>query len=298
MKVLKYLIAGVLVVGAYACSNKGMKYDASGVFDATEVIVSAQGYGKIKQFQITEGDVLEANRQVGLIDTIQLYLKKTQLEANIESVRSKKTTPSTQIAALQQEIETQKAERSRYENLISMNAANKKQLDDINAQIKLLERQLAALSETINNTNSSLSGESLSLEAQIAQLKDQIEKSIITSPIKGTVLAKYTEQGELATDGKALFKVADIEKMYLRAYITAGQLTTIKIGQRVKVYSDLGESDRKEYDGIITWISDKAEFTPKTIQTREERANLVYAVKIEVRNDGYIKKGMYGEVKF
>ncbi len=136
------------------------------------------------------------------------------------------------------------------------------------------------------------------MNAQIAQLKDQINKSIITSPISGTVLSKYAEPGELAVSGKALFKIADIDTMYLRAYITASQLTTAKIGQKVKVYSDLGESDRKEYDGKIVWIADKAEFTPKTIQTRDERANLVYAVKIEVKNDGYIKKGMYGEVKF
>ena len=221
-----------------------------------------------------------------------------QLEANTASVRNRKTTPSTQIAAIQQQIETQKKERKRYENLISLNAANQKQLDDINAQIKLLEKQLAAQYETINNNNSSLTDDGLSLEAQIAQLKDQIKNSIITSPLKGTILAKYAEQGELAVQGKALFKIADVGTMYLRAYITAGQLTTAKIGQNVKVYSDLGESERKEYDGRITWISDKAEFTPKTIQTRDERANLVYAVKIEVKNDGYIKKGMYGEIKF
>lgn len=297
MKVLKYLTALFIAFNLYACGNKGLEYDASGIFETTEVIVSSQGNGEIKHFDITEGDVLEPNQQVGLIDTLQLFLKKNQLEASIGSVKNKKTTPATQIAALQQQIETQKREQKRYQNLISLNAANQKQLDDINAQIKLLEKQLAAQYETINNTNSSLTDEGVSLEAQIAQLKDQIAKSVITSPIKGTVLAKYAEQGELATQGKALFKIADVETMYLRAYITASQLTTAKIGQNVKVYSDLGESDRKEYAGKITWISDKAEFTPKTIQTRDERANLVYAIKIEVKNDGYIKKGMYGEVK-
>lgn len=297
MKMLKYLAIFFIALNLYACGNKGLEYDASGIFEVTEVIVSSQGNGEIKQFTITEGDVLEANKQVGFIDTLQLYLKKNQLEASIGSVRNRKTTPATQIAALQQQIETQKREQNRYRNLIALNAANQKQLDDINAQIKLLEKQLAAQYETLNNTNSSLTDESLSLEAQIAQLKDQIAKSVITTPVKGTVLAKYAEQGELATPGKALFKIADTETMYLRAYITAGQLTTAKIGQQVKVYSDLGESDRKEYAGKITWISDKAEFTPKTIQTRDERANLVYAIKIEVKNDGYIKKGMYGEVR-
>lgn len=298
MKVLNYLAIFLLIAAMYACGNKGMEYDASGIFEVTEVIVSSQGNGEIKQFAITEGDILEANQQIGWIDTTQLYLKKKQLEANIRSVGNKKTNPSVQIAALQQQIETQKREQKRYQQLISLNAANQKQLDDINAQIKLLEKQLAAQYETVNNANSSLTDESTSLEAQIAQLKDQINNSIIASPIEGTVLAKYAESGELAVQGKALFKIADIRKMYLRAYITASQLTTAKIGQQVKVYSDLGESDRKEYAGKITWISDKAEFTPKTIQTRDERANLVYAVKVEVENDGYIKKGMYGEVKF
>ncbi|MCD7972556.1 MAG: HlyD family efflux transporter periplasmic adaptor subunit [Candidatus Azobacteroides sp.] len=298
MKTTEYLLMAILVCGMSACHNKGMEYDASGVFEVTEIIVSAQGNGEIKQFRIEEGDQVEANQVVGLIDTTQLYLKKVQLEANIGSVKNKKVTPSTQIAALQQQIETQRTEQKRYENLVALNAANQKQLDDINAQIKLLERELAAQYETLNNTNSSLTEEGLSLEAQIVQLQDQIKNSVITSPVKGTILAKYTEPGELAVQGKALFKVADLETMYLRAYITASQLTAIKIGQPVKVYSDMGESDNREYDGKITWISDKAEFTPKTIQTRDERANLVYAVKIEVRNDGYIKKGMYGEVSF
>lgn len=298
MKTNIYLTIIAITMTMYSCGNKGLEYDASGIFETTEVIVSSQGNGEIKQFAISEGDILTANQQVGLIDTIQLHLKLEQLEASRGSINNKKTNISTQVASLQQEIETQKREQKRYQQLLSLNAANQKQLDDINAQIKLLEKKLSAQFETVNNTNNSLTEESVSLNAQIAQLKDQINKSIITSPISGTVLSKYAEPGELAVSGKALFKIADIDTMYLRAYITASQLTTAKIGQQVKVYSDLGESDRKEYDGKIVWIADKAEFTPKTIQTRDERANLVYAVKIEVKNDGYIKKGMYGEVKF
>lgn len=298
MKTFKYQVGILLILILSSCGNKGLEYDASGIFEVTEVIISSQGNGEIKQFIINEGDFLENNQQIGLIDTTQLFLKKIQLEANMGSIENRKTTPSTQIAALKQQIETQKKEQKRYESLVKANAGNQKQLDDINAQIKLLEKQLAAQYETINNTNNSLTDDGLSLLAQIAQLKDQINNSIIISPIKGTVLAKYAEQGELAVQGKALFKIADIGTMYLRAYITANQLTTAKIGQKVKVYSDLGETDRKEYEGKITWVSDKAEFTPKTIQTRDERANLVYAIKIEVKNDGYIKKGMYGEVKF
>ncbi|MCC8087959.1 MAG: efflux RND transporter periplasmic adaptor subunit [Rikenellaceae bacterium] len=298
MKMFKYLFTAVIILGLSACHKKGMEYDASGVFEVTEIIVSSQGSGEILEFDILEGDILNAGQHVGLIDTTQLYLRKVQLQSNIESVRNKKTTPSTQIAAIRQQIQTQQTERKRYENLIALNAGNQKQLDDINAQIELLEKQLAAQIETVNNSNNSLNDEGLSLEAQIDQLDDQIEKSMIYSPVRGTVLAKYAERGELATQGKALFKIADLEIMYLRAYITASQLTMIKIGQNVQVYSDMGESGMREYPGRITWISDKAEFTPKTIQTRDERANLVYAVKIEVRNDGYIKKGMYGEVKF
>ncbi|NDV59454.1 HlyD family secretion protein [Bacteroides sp. 519] len=298
MKTFKYLVVATFVLSVSGCNNKGLKYDASGIFEVTEVVISAQGNGEIKEFRINEGDVLEANQQVGCIDTIQLYLKKNQLEANIASIRNKKSTPSVQIAAIEQQIKTQKNEQKRYRDLVVLNAANQKQLDDINAQISLLERQLAAQYETINNANNSLTDQGASLNAQIAQLDDQINKSIITSPIKGTVLAKYAEQGELAAQGKALFKIADVETMYLRVYVTASQLTAIKNGQEVKVYSDMGDSDYTEHSGKITWISDKAEFTPKTIQTRDERANLVYAVKIQVKNNGYIKKGMYGEVKF
>ncbi len=298
MKKIKQLVTIALIVTLSACHHKGLEHDASGVFEVTEVIVSSQGNGEILWFQLSEGDQLEAGQQVGLIDTTQLYLRKIQLDASIGSVQNRKTTVSTQIAAIQQQIETQKTEQRRYENLIAMNAGNQKQLDDVNAQIELLEKQLAAQYETVRNNNSSLTEETQSYRAQIDQLEDQIKNSLIISPIKGTVLAKYAEPGELATQGKALFKIADIETMYLRAYITSSQLTSVKIGQDVQVYSDMGESGSREYNGKVTWISDKAEFTPKTIQTRDERANLVYAVKIQVQNDGYIKKGMYGEVKF
>ena len=182
--------------------------------------------------------------------------------------------------------------------MVKTNAATQKQLDDINYQIQVLEKQLSATAEQISSSNSSLSHQSIGIEAQLAQIEDQIKNSIIVSPIKGTVLTKYAEPGEYAAPGRALFKVANVEDMKLRAYITADQLTGLKIGQQVKVYADQGKDDRKEYDGTVTWISDKAEFTPKTIQTRDERANLVYAIKVSVKNDGMIKKGMYGEVKF
>lgn len=296
MKTSKLLVIGMTLLLA-ACGNKNGQYDASGVFEATEVIVSAKGTGELVQFDILEGQNVEADKKLGFIDTTQLYLKKIQLLANMESVESRHYDVSRQIASIRQQITTQKTEQKRYENLIKSNAANQKQLDDINAQIALLEKQLAAQMETLENSNRGVTGESLGLEAQIAQIEDQIQKSIIASPINGTVLSKYAEQGELATQGRTLFKVADIVNMNLRVYITADQLTSLKLGQQVKVYADQGKSDRKEYPGTISWISDKAEFTPKTIQTRDERANLVYAVKVAVKNDGYIKKGMYGEIQ-
>ncbi|MDR2920840.1 MAG: HlyD family efflux transporter periplasmic adaptor subunit [Tannerella sp.] len=297
MKTSKFFVIGIAAAILTSCGNGNRTYDASGVFEATEVIVSAKNTGELVQFDIQEGQDLEAGKQIGCIDTTQLYLKKVQLLANMKAVDSRHYNVSKQIASIQQQIATQKTEQKRYENLVRSNAANQKQLDDVNAQITLLEKQLVAQTETLENNNRSVSGESMGLEAQVAQIEDQIRKSIISSPINGTVLSKYAEQGELAAQGRTLFKVADIDDMKLRVYITADQLTSLKIGQQVKVYADQGKSDRKEYPGTITWISDKAEFTPKTIQTRNERANLVYAVKITVKNDGYIKKGMYGEIK-
>ncbi|MDR0573812.1 MAG: HlyD family efflux transporter periplasmic adaptor subunit [Tannerella sp.] len=280
-----------------ACSNHNKEYDASGIFEATEVTVSSQGYGELMEFNLMEGQKVEASKQIGYVDTIQLYLKKMQLLSNIKSAGSREYNVSKQVASIRQQIATQKNEQKRYENLIKSNAATQKQLDDINAQIALLEKQLIAQKETLENNNRGVSEESSGLEIQIAQIEDQIKKCIISSPINGTVLSKYAEQGELATQGRALFKVADIANMNLRVYVTADQLASLKIGQQVKVYADLGRSDRKEYPGTVSWISDKAEFTPKTIQTRDERANLVYAVKVAVKNDDFIKKGMYGDIK-
>ena len=280
-----------------SCGDKNAQYDASGVFEATEVIVSAQATGELMAFNVMEGSQVEANQPLGYIDTTQLHLRKMQLMANMRAVESRQYNVTRQVAAIRQQIATQQAERTRFENLVRSNAANQKQLDDINAQITLLERQLAAQTETLENNNRSISGETAALFMQIAQIDDQILKSVVASPISGTVLSKYAQQGEWAMQGRALFKVADIVNMNLRVYITADQLTQLKIGQQVTVFADRGKSDRSEYSGTVIWISDKAEFTPKTIQTRDERANLVYAVKVAVTNDGYIKRGMYGEIK-
>jgi len=297
MNTIKNILFLCFAILLSACGRGKGDYDASGVFETTEVIVSAEANGKIMQFDIEEGQLLDAGREIGYIDTVQLYLKKMQLQANMKSVKTRYTDVPRQIAATKQQIATQRNELRRFENLVKSNAANQKQVDDINAQILVLERQLAAQTETLENSNRGVSEESTGLDIQVTQLNDQLQKSIITSPIRGTVLSKYAEQGELATQGRALFKIADMDNMFLRAYITSGQLTEVKIGQQVRVFADFGEKDIKEYAGTITWISDKSEFTPKTIQTRDERANLVYAVKIAVKNDGDLKKGMYGELK-
>ena len=297
-KTLTYSSLLVLALAMTACGKGNKAYDASGVFESTEVTISAEGNGKIMSLDLQEGDRLEAGAVVGCIDTVQLFLSKVQLEASRRAVGSGRLNISRQIAALESQIVKQRQELDRFTKLEQAGASNRKQVEDIQAQLDILERQLAAQKESLQNANSNVSGQADALEAQIAQLEDRIRKCVITSPVSGTVLAKYSEAGELAVQGRALFKVADLENIRLRAYITADQLTNIKLGQAVKVYADQGTSGRKEYAGTLVWISDKAEFTPKTIQTRDERANLVYAVKIAVKNDGLIKLGMYGEVKF
>ena len=293
----RIVIIALAVILFSACNNKNKEFDASGVFETTEIIVSAKGSGEILQFNIAEGQEVEAEQTLGVIDTTQLYWRKVQLLSSVKAMNSRQVNVSVQVAVLQEQLATARREQQRFTQLLKENAANQKQLDDINAQIATLEKQIAAQTETLKNSNSGITNEQQSLIAQIAQIDDQLKNAVIRSPIKGTVLEKFTEAGELAVQGRPIFKVADIDKIFLRAYISASQLTELKVGQKVKVFSDLGEKGRKEYEGTVSWISDKAEFTPKTIQTRDVRANLVYAVKISVKNDGYIKKGMYGELK-
>lgn len=288
----------LLVLLAASCVEGNKAYDASGVFESTEVTVSAEGNGKILSLDLQEGDRLEAGQIVGCIDTVQLHLSEVQLEASRRAVGSGRLDISRQIAALESQIGKQRQELDRFTKLEKAGASNRKQVEDIQAQIETLERQLAAQKESLNSSNRNVSGQADALEAQIEQIRDRIRKCVITSPVAGTVLAKYSEAGEFAALGRALFKVADIDNIRLRAYITADQLTSLKLGQQVRVFADQGSSGRKEYADTLIWISDKAEFTPKTIQTRDERANLVYAVKIAVENDGLIKLGMYGDIKF
>lgn len=296
MRTIKNLIYMTLVLITFSCGNKNKNFDATGAFETTEIMISAEVSGKIMEFNLNEGQIIDSNIKIGYIDSTQLYLKKMQLLTSQKAVGNRKIDVKKQIAALEQQITSQKNEKIRFENLLKSNAANQKQLDDINTQIAVLEKQLSAQKDNLEKSNQGITDESSILEIQIAQLEDQIQKSIIKSPIKGTVLAKYSQKGEFVQPGKILFKIGDMENMFLRAYITSSQLTKIKLGQKVKVYADFGEKESKEYNGEISWISDKSEFTPKTIQTKDERANLVYAVKIAVKNDGFLKKGMYGEL--
>lgn len=297
MKTTRNGIWVLLVILMVACGKKQGDFDASGTFEATEVLVSSEAAGKILDFQVEEGMLLNAGQVVGQIDSVQLYLKRMQLLASVKATESRRSDIAKQIAATGQQISTARREKERYENLVELKAANVKQLDDINAQIALLEKQLIAQKSTLENGNRSVTEESSALEIQVAQLDDQLQKCRISSPISGTVLTKYAEPGELAAVGKPLFKIADVENMFLRAYVVSTQLAELKLGQQVTVVADYGTKEKREYKGRVSWISDKAEFTPKTIQTHDERANLVYAVKIAVKNDGCIKIGMYGEMR-
>ena len=280
-----------------ACGNGAPKYDATGTFETTEVLVSAEASGRLLYFDIEEGMLLKAGEEVGVVDTVQLYLKKLQLEASIKSVEEQRPDILKQVAATKEQISAAQRERNRVANLLKVGAANQKQLDDAEDQLEVLRKQLVAQNSTLSNSHQSLTWQSSSVGIQVAQVEDQLKKCHITSPITGTVLAKYAEAGELTAMGTPLFKVADTEQMYLRAYITSEQLSQVKLGQKVTVFSDYGTDEHKQYPGVVTWISDTSEFTPKTILTKNERANLVYAVKIAVKNDGLLKIGMYGGVK-
>ncbi len=298
MRIHQYICSVAIGLVLGACTSQEEQYDASGIFETTEVIVSAKGTGELQSFQVEEGQAVRQGEVLGWIDTLQLSLKDRQLAASLLATESKRLDEKRQVAHLRQQIENLQREKERFTTLLNAKATTAKQVDDIDYQIKVLQNQLVATQEQINSSNSSLSRQSESIQAQRAQMEDQIRNAMISSPITGTVLTKYAEQGEFAVPGKALFKVADVSRMKLRAYITADQLTQLQIGQAVAVYADRGITDRKRYAGRVVWIADKAEFTPKTIQTRNERANLVYAVKIAVENDGFIKRGMYGEVRF
>ena len=280
-----------------SCQNNNDRPYASGNFEATEVIVSSEGTGKLLSFKLEEGQHLTTGQSVGSIDTIQLYLKKLQLRSSGQSLQHKKSDVPVQIASLKEQLVKLHTERTRFAQLFAQKAATSKQVEDLDSQIKVVQKQLAAQVSTLERSNQSVSEESSAVDIQVAQIDDQLKKCRLTSPKQGTVLVKYVQAGELMTVGKPLFKIANVQTLFLRAYLTSDQLSQVKLGQTVKVVTDWGKDEQHETKGIVTWISDKAEFTPKSIQTRNERANLVYAIKVAVpNNSGYLKIGMYGEI--
>lgn len=280
------------------CNRSKDLFDATGTFESTEVIVSSEANGKIMELNLTEGDRLKAGDVIGYVDSTQLYLRKMQLAAGLRSVDVRKPDIRKQIAALEQQIAVARSEQQRMENLVRAKAGNQKQVDDWANNIKVLQKQLDAQYSTLHKTTGGADADAEGIQFQMMQLDDQLMKSRITNPVSGTVLVKYAEAGEVTAAGKPLYKIADTDLLYLRAYVTGNQLSQLKLNQPVRVFADFGEKERREYPGILTWISDKSEFTPKGIQTKDERANLVYAIKIAVKNDGYLKIGQYGETVF
>ena len=336
----KIVILASLAFIMASCGKDKKAYDATGTFEATEVTVSAESNGQLISFNVTEGQMLNNGLTVGQIDARQLTLKreqlatsneqltathsqleanKRQLEANRQATASRQLDLEKQVASIRQQIANQQRERERFSELLKDGAVPRKQVDDIDYQIQVLQKQLVATQEQIASQNASLAEQNKGLAAQMdgissqqtgvsaqqagvrnqqAQIDDQIAHTFVKSPLTGTVLEKYVERGEFVSVGKPLFKIADTKRMYIRAYITSEQLKNVKLGQKVKVIADYGGGEKKQYDGVVTWISSRSEFTPKSIVTDDERADLVYAIKIQFQNDGYAKIGMYGEVKF
>jgi HlyD family secretion protein len=295
MKKYKILLLTIMALGA--CKSKDATYDASGTFEAVETIVAAEASGTINELNLEEGATLQIGQVVGTIDSVQLFLKKKQLQAQINAVLSRKPNVASQTAALYVQLQQAERERDRTANLVKTDAATPKQLDDANAQVAVIKKQIAAQQSTLNINTSSLNEEAVPLQVQIEQLNDQLKKCKIVNEINGTVLTKYAEAKESTMVGKPLYKIAELNVIILRAYLTNTQLQKVKVGQPVKVLVDEGKDAYKTYEGKLEWISSKAEFTPKTIQTKDERANLVYAVKVRVKNDGYLKIGMYADLK-
>lgn len=281
-----------------SCKDQSNGFDATGSFEAEETVISAEGNGILQQFTVQEGQQLKLGQTLGYIDTIQLYLRKKQLAAQIQALLSKRPNVGIQLAVLEEQLTNAQSEQQRITKLVSAKAAGSKQLDDITNTIELLKKQIDAQKSSLNISIEGISKESYPLEIQIEQINDQIKKCIITNPLEGTVLNKFAEQNEMTNPGKPLYKIADLSYLTLRCYVSGNQIPQIKLNQKVKVHTDNGEGAFNETEGEITWINDKAEFTPKTVQTKDERANMVYAVKVKVKNNGSLKIGMYGEIKF
>lgn len=308
----KIIFLSLPILFCISCNKKEKDFDATGIFEATEITVSAQASGEVQQLDITEGQSLDSGARVGQIDVYQLVQKQNELEAAKQQIYANKTATDSrqldlnkQLASLQQQISHAQRERQRLARLVQDGAVARKLLDDINDQISLLQRQLEATRDQFRSTNASLAdqvkgfqAQMKGVEAQQRQLERQIQNATIVAPKSGVMLEQLVKAGEFVGVGKPLFKLAQMDHLYLRAYVTSAQLKSVMLGQKAKVYADYGGGQQQEYVGKVAWISSRSEFTPKTIVTDDERADLVYAVKILIKNDGRVKIGMYGEVKF
>lgn len=281
-----------------SCNNSEKDWDAAGAFESVETIVSTEASGTLMEFNAEEGQTRKTGDWIGYVDSAQLYFHKQQLEAQIASTLSQQPDIPVQVASLNSQLADAEKNQKRIEKLFKANAATQQQLDDANTQVDVIKKQIEAQKSSLGITTATIQKQVAPLERQIDQINDQLKKCKIINPVHGTVLTKYAENHEVVTPGKALYKIAETDTLILRAYVTGSQLTMIKLGQSVKVRSDQGSNQYRHYNGIIYWISDKSEFTPKTIPTKDERADLVYAIKVRVVNDGFLKIGMYGEVKF
>jgi HlyD family secretion protein len=325
-KLKHYFITILITSTLLACKSSNEDFDATGVFETEEIVVSAESTGKLLNFNVNEGDNLKLNQEVAQIDCQNIDLQKAQVEASISALKLRQNEAGPQIQILMKQADNQRAmlniqktqlsvldkELKRIQNLVNLESAPRKQLDDIEGQINILHKQMestqsqislinqqiASQKAQVNIQNRGILSETQPLKARINQIEEQEGHCVIRNPIDGTVLVKYAEAYEVIGAGKPLYKIANMNKMILRAYIAGTQLGQVKVNQPVKVFIDNGKDAYKELPGIITWISSKSEFTPKTIQTKDERENLVYATKISVKNDGFVKIGMYGEVKF
>lgn len=291
----KTFIGMLLLAGLCACSSE-QNYDATGTFEATEVTISAESTGKIISLSAEEGQTVQMGEILGEIDSTQYCLQRKQLRAQQNAILSSRPDVQKQLAATDEQIIKFKTELSRVENMLKDGAASRKQLDDVQAQLRIAEGQKEALLSTLTSNTSTINSNAAALGAQIDLLSDNIKKCQITSPINGTIISKYSQKGEFTAVARPLFKVADLENMYVRAYFTSEQLSNISLGQEVKVIADYGADEQKEYTGKIVWIASKSEFTPKGIQTKDSRANLVYAVKVVVKNDGLLKIGLSANI--
>ena len=288
---MKKIITLLLLTSLISCNKNNDKADGYGNFEATEVTISAEANGKIEYLKLEEGDILEPKTQVGLIDTTQLYFNKQQLMASKSTVNSKSANVLSQIKVLQEQLKTAQIEKKRIQNMFAENAATKRQVDEIDGKVSVIQEQI----KSVETQNAPIVNEVKSIEVQIEKINDQIQKSKIINPIKGTVLSKYAEPNEVTAFGKPIYKIADISEMTLRVYVSETQLSQIKVGQNMTIKID-AEKEMKSYQGTISWIASSAEFTPKVVQTKEERVNLVYAVKVNVKNDGSLKIGMPAEM--